>query len=461
MDLWLIFVVITLLIGVNGLYVAAEFSAVSAKRPRLAQLADTGDTNAQLILDTVNDPRQLDVYIAASQVGITLSSLLLGFYGPSTIVTWARPYLQAWGGMSTVVMELLLTVGVLLLLALLQVILSEWIPKNLGLQYPERVVTLTAVPMRWSSALFRPMIALLNGTGRLLLRLFGLSTASAHIHVHSPEEIVMLVEESSAGGVLDQEERRLLVNTLQLRHRKARHVMVPRNRIFAASIEQPIEELFQLLASSPYSRLPLYNESIDTIVGIVHIKDLLPLYQQMTQQAQRTDGERQLSSLDVRAVMHPVLYVPDSLSIEEVMAHMQRSRHNMAIVVDEYGGTAGLLAFEDLVEQIIGDFQDEFDADDPTVRLRGDDQLLVRGSVLVDVLGELLGIHLPSDDVDTVGGLVISQLGRIPTKGEALQIGDLTLYVEQMEQNHVAEVRIKLTPEQITQVAAVRAVSAR
>jgi CBS domain containing-hemolysin-like protein len=258
----------------------------------------------------------------------------------------------------------------------------------------------------------------------------------------------MLVEESSAGGVLDHEERRLLVNTLHMRNVTARRVMVPRNRVLAAPVDQDPEDLFNLLAESSYSRLPLYEGSIDKIVGMIHLKDLL----QLRYQRHGGNSNQPLHAADIRAVMHPALFVPDSISVEDVIAHMQRARNNIAIVVDEFGGTAGLLAIEDLVEQIIGEFQDEFDPEHAVVRLIGKNRLLVRGEVYLDELNELLGTMLFSDTVDTIGGLVSTVLGKIPAVGEEAQVDTLQIRVEKMDANRVAEVSFLLSSEQLTRL---------
>jgi putative hemolysin len=446
-SLLLIFAVVAFLIAVNGLYVAAEFSAVSARRPRLAQLADAGDGNARAILDTISDPRKLDVYIAACQVGITVSSLMLGFYAQSQIVSRAAPFFDNFSAGVRTVVQPVASVSILLGLTILQVILGELIPKNIGIQFPERLVLWTAAPMQWSLAFFRPLIWLLNGSGRLLLRLFRVRAVAEHAHVHSPEEIVLMVEESSAGGVLDREERRLLVNTLQLRKQTVRKIMVPRSQMLAAEVEMPAEELFRLLAGSVYSRLPLYEGSVDKIVGLVHLKDLLQLRYWQRHPAAAGDQPQ-----NVRQVMHPVLFVPDSIPIEEVIAQMQAMRQNVAIVVDEYGGTAGLVTFEDLMEEIIGDFQDEFDPENPALRLIGKNQLVARGDVQLEDLSQLLGIHFASPDVDTIGGLVTMTLGKIPTVGEKAEFGGIRVRVEKMDGHRVAEVLVQLTPEQFAQL---------
>jgi putative hemolysin len=436
-----IFAVVAFLIAVNGLYVAAEFSAVSAKRSRLSQLAAAGDSSARALVATLGDPHKLDAYIAACQVGITLSSLLLGFYAQARLIELSAPHFNRLASEVRSVVQPAAAIVILLLLTILQVVLGELIPKNLGTQYPERLALWTARPMQWSLLIFRPLIWLFNGSGRLILHLLRQRTVAEHAHVHSPEEIVFLVEESSAGGVLDREERRLLVNTLQLRHRTVRQVMAPRNRILAAPVDQPPETVFHLLAGSPYSRLPLYEGSIDQIVGLVHLKDLLRLYPKI-------GGMAHEDALTLRAVMHPPLFVPDSISIEEVIAHMQRTRQNVAIVVDEYGGTAGMVTFEDLSEEIIGDFQDEFDAEHPILQLHGRNHLITPGDLQIDDLNALLGTHFASEEVETIGGLVATALGKIPAVGDRVVIDGMRIRVAKMDGQRVAELHLVATPEQ-------------
>ncbi len=445
MDVLLAIIIIVLLIAINGFYVAAEFSTVSAQRSRLAQMADNGDTNAQRMLTIVEDAHQLDAYIAACQLGITLSSLILGFYGQAKISSYLEPYLIQLGENAQLIARTISAGGILVMLTVLQVVLGELMPKNVGLQYPERVSVYTVIPMQWSLWLFKPLIHIFNGSGQLLLRLLRATPVAEHAHVHSPEEIMFMVEESSAGGVMDEEERRLLVNTLQLRDTPARKAMIPRNRMIAASTERPTAELFKLLADSPYSRLPLYTETIDQIVGVVHLKDLMLLAYTA---AQQPDQPSENAANEVHALLHTVQFVPESMLIEDVMALLQSTHTNVAIVIDEYGGTAGMITFEDLIEEIIGEFQDEFDSENPPIVLQENQRMLVRGDVLIDDLNELLGLYLPTDEVDTIGGLVGSVLGRIPRIGEEVTIDTTPLRIETMEQNSVMAVSLPLSPAQ-------------
>jgi CBS domain containing-hemolysin-like protein len=435
---WLIAVlVISFLILLTALYVAAEFSAVSARRPRLVQMAAEGNALARQVLPIIRDPSRLDAYIAACQVGITISSLLLGFYGQAQLTPVIAPLLTGLGRFSEPTARTLATTGMLVLLTALQMVLGELVPKAVGIQYPERLALATYIPMRWSMILFRPLIWFFNGSGRLILRVLGKSSESRHFHIHAPQEILMLVEESSAGGQLDREERRLLENSLQLRELAVRQVMVPRNRMLASPVDTPCDKLLSLLADSQYSRLPLYDGSIDNIIGIAHLKDLVCLRQ--------LPGQPQM-----REVMRDVLFVPETMAADEVFGEMQKGHFHVAIVLDEYGGTAGLVTLEDLIEELFGELKDEFDPEAlPPVRTLPDRRVQVRGDVLVAELNELLGLFLPSEGVDTVGGLIQSQLGHIPKTNEKVQIEDLILKVDAMSGKAVAAVSLEVTPEQL------------
>lgn len=475
MELLLILTIVAVLIGFNGLYVAAEFAAVSVRRARIAQLSREGNSLANYILETVESPAKLDTYVAACQLGITVSSLLLGFYGNARLIALAAPYVSTLEPGTQLIVNSAITTVVLLTLTILQVILGELTPKNIALQYPERLSLLTARPMIWSVALFRPLIAVANGSGAFLMRLVGLSSVAEHAHVHSPEEIRILVEESTAGGVLDEEERRLLVNTLELRNLNARKVMIPRTHMLAAPIATPTVELFQLLANSNFSRMPLYEETIDSIVGIVHLKDLIDaLYRSpAAKPAEKTTPDTAEDTAEetievaveetaaattlaagpaINQIMHPVLFVPDSVEVGEIMRLMQQEHKNLAIVVDEYGGTAGMITFEDLLEEIIGEFQDEYDVENPAMELRPNRRLRIRGDVLITEVNEVLHTRFESEDVDTVGGLIFSELGRIPEAGETLDIDGITLRVDRLQNNAIAYVSLLLTPEQAQRV---------
>lgn len=435
---WILaFVVLAVLIFINAFYVAAEFSTVSARRSRLTHLASEGNRLARILVPIVRDPQKLDTYIAACQLGITASSLILGFYGQSQLTPVIAPYLADLGDLSVPAAISITATGVLLFLTTLQVVLGELLPKSIAIQYPERLALLTTLPMRWSITFFKPLIWFFNGSGRLILKLTGLTEGTDNIHIHSPQEIMMLFEESSAGGLLDEEERRLLRNSLEMRELAVRQVMIPRNRMLAAAVDQKCADLLEILADSPYSRLPLYEESIDNIVGIVHLKDLLCLRLQTGQH-------------DVREAMRPVMFVPETTPVDEVFAMLQRKRYHIAVVLDEYGGTEGIVTLEDLIEEIFGELQDEFDIEaQPPIKILSKDKILIRGDMLIDELNEVLHLYLPSEEIDTIGGLALNELRHVPEEGERLRISDITLTVASMDGHGVASVSMEISPEQM------------
>ncbi len=446
MNILLIIAILALLILITALYVAAEFSAISARRPRLAQMAEDGNTLAAYILEIMDTPHLLDKYVAACQVGITVASLVLGYYGQSSILALIAPFITHLDAGTQLLIRSISATAILITLTIVQVVLGELIPKNVGVQYPEKLAIATAPAMRWSIRLFEPLIWLFNGSGQVILRLLGSSSVAEHGHIHSPAEIVSLVEESSAGGVLDAGERRLLLNTLRLRELTVRKVMIPRNNMLTATITSNCEALFAYLSNSPYSRLPVYEGTVDSIVGVIHLKDLLRVH------VEQKIMHKENPDCTPRALLHPVLHVPETANVEEVMNRMQRKRRNLAIVIDEYGGTAGMITFEDLVEEILGEFHDEFDVESPALELQPEDRVRVRGNVLVSDLNEILDLALPEMDTDTIGGLVMSVLGRSPHTGDIVNIQHVPVRIERVAGNRVVAVSVPVTPAQAEQV---------
>ncbi len=440
---WLIvFLVIVILILVNSLYVAAEFSAVSSRRARLTQMAEEGNKVAQGVLDVVEDSHRLDNYVATCQIGITVSSLVLGYYGQAQLSGVVAPLIERLGATSTLAAESISASVVLLALTVLQVLLGELVPKNIGIQYPERLALATLVPLQWSVVIFRPLIWLFNGSGQLIMRIFGLHSVSEHTHIHSPEEIAMLVLESSAGGLIDREEERMLVNTLHMREARVRQVMIPRIKMLAAPASLGCRTLFSRLADSNYSRLPIYHNTVDNIIGVVHLKDLMCLSH---------CGEM---PEDPEEILHPVSFVPETMPVKQVFSLLQRKHQQVAIVLGEYGGTLGMVTIEDLVEEIFGDLQDEFDTYIPPFLLLDDEHLMISGETLVEDINEVLGLKLPEEDIDTLGGLVLNASDHVPMLDEEIVIGRFTFRVEKMEGRAVAAVSTQITPEQAARVRA-------
>ena len=339
--------VIVLLILVNALYVAGEFSAVGARRSRIRRLAAGGNRLAGRLAPVLEDPYALDRYIAASQIGITLSSLVLGAYAQAAIAPALEPLFVYWTSFEEVAAESAAITVVLVGLAALQVVVGELVPKALALQYPTRTALATVLPMQLSLRLFAWFIAVLNGSGLVVLRLLRL-TYTGHRHVHSPEEIELLIAESRDGGLLEPEEQVRLHRALRLGLRTARELMVPRDRIAGLSIDLPIEEVLGVAATSPYTRLPVFRGSIDDVAGILHTRDLALAY---------TRDDRPSS---VEPLLRPVVRVPADMSADRLLAQLRERRTHLALVVDRHEQVAGLVTLEDVLTELLGDVSDEF-----------------------------------------------------------------------------------------------------
>lgn len=345
--------IIVLLILLTALYVAAEFAAVGVRRSRLRRLAEDGHPLASRILPIVEDPRELDRYIAVSQIGITLSSLILGAYGQATLAPRAAPLFARVFDMDDAGAESTAAVTVLLALTGLAMILGELVPKSLALQDPTRVAIATVLPMQWSQRVFSWSIDLLNGSGLLILRLLRVPS-TGHRHVHSPEEIELLIAESRDGGLLEPEEQVRLHRALRLGLRTARQLMVPRERLATIEANLPFSEVLRAVVTSPYSRFPVYRQALDTVLGILHTKDVVTDYVK--------GGGGSITTL-----LRPIVRVRDTMPADQLLAYLRERRSHQALVLDEHGRVAGLITLEDVLAELLGGVSDEF----KTVKIRG------------------------------------------------------------------------------------------
>jgi CBS domain containing-hemolysin-like protein len=417
--------IIALLILFTALYVAAEFAAVSARRSRLRRLAEDGNVLAARILPVLEDPRELDRYIAASQVGITLSSLILGAYGQATLAPRIAPLFERFGPMQAATAESTSAVVVLVCLTTLAVILGELVPKSLALQNPTVTALATVLPMQWSMRAFSWSIALLNGSGVLLLKLLGVP-ATGHRHVHSPEEIALLIAESRDGGLLEPQEQVRLHRALRLGLRTARQLMVPRARLAAIDAALPFDEVLKIVAASPYSRLPVYRGSIDSIIGILHIKDVVTRYVQA-------------GALTVTALLRPIVSVPESMPADRLLAFLRERRSHQALVVDVQGAVAGLITLEDVVAELLGGVADEFKSMQVGPIRLSDGRLRIPGSMRLEQAAPLIADAWRGSD-ETVGAHLATVLGGIPEAGEEFDIDGAHVEIEAVEGDAIASV---------------------
>jgi putative hemolysin len=418
--------IVVSLIVVNALYVAAEFAAVGARATRVEQLAMQGDRLARLLLPILRDAARLDRYIAACQIGITASSLILGAFGQATIGLALGASLVAYAGMEPVGAYALSATITLVGLTSTQVVFGELIPKTVALQYPVRTALITYLPMRWSLVLLAPFIDVLNGSGSLLLRLFGVTAAGSQRHVHSPQELDLLIRESREGGLLEDKDSERLRGALRLGHRRVRQVMVPRRRIASLDLAGPTEQLLSEAGASPFTRLPVHHGGLEGVRGYLHVKDVVV--------ALAAGGDH----TQLRSLVRPLLILPSSLTIDRAVTEMRDRRARIALLVDEYGEVEGLISLEDIIRELLGRLSDKGITgigSEPTQLPDG--RWRLAGRLPLDAAQAwaqtLLGRPLEPSTAETLAGWLIERLDAIPEGPCCLRTDGLLLEIEGMD----------------------------
>jgi CBS domain containing-hemolysin-like protein len=427
--------VIAVLVLLNGLFVAAEFAIIGVRPTRVAQLAEGGNRTAQGIQAILTDPVRQDRYIATAQLGITIASLGLGMYGEHAIAGWLLGPFESWLHLDEALAHTVAAVLAIALLTFVHVVVGEMVPKSLALQYAERTVLSIAGIMGLMKRLFYPAVLGLNAIGNGILRLLGIPPASGHSRLYSPEELELVVGESRAGGLVTASEQQLIENIFDFSERRVGQVMTARPRIVAVPAGASEDELRRQFVESQYSRLPVYERDIDHVVGVVLLRDF------MRQQIHRP-GE-----FDLRSLVRHMPAVPETMPVGRLLVAFQRSRVHIALVVDEYGGTAGVVTIEDLVEEVVGEVRDEFDQGElAPLREVEPGVLAARGDLLLEDLLEnapsVIADTADLPDVETVGGLVVALLGHPPEPGEQVALGATTFTVERVSGFAVEVVRI-------------------
>lgn len=416
-------------IAVNALFVAAEFSAVSVRHSRIRSLADAGNGLAKLLLQRIADTDALDRYIACCQVGITFSSVLLGAAAQASLTVGFAPLLEDWFSINAAVAMSSAAVIVLVGLTVSQMVIGELMPKTLALQFPTQTALLTVVPMNWSMKLFSPFIDILNGSGNVVLGMMGMRSGG-HRHIHSPEEIELLIVESRDGGLLEPEEHRRLQQALRLNQCPASQLMVARLHMVTIGADVPQNLVLRRVAESPYSRFPVTRGSKDNVIGVLYAKDVIAHYVE----------HGQLPS--VQQLMRPMFSVPRSVTADRLLTLMREHHCQQALLVDEYGGVEGIVTMEDVLTEVFGEFADEFKKPDRGPETLDDGSIRAPGLTRLDELEPLLGVRLEGD-VATIGGLVLNTLGRLPVKGDRLTIQGIEIQVEALSRHAVASVLLR------------------
>jgi CBS domain containing-hemolysin-like protein len=425
-------VAVAVLILLNGFFVAAEFALVSIRRTRVDQLIAQGNRAAKMVRKAVED---MDQMIAAIQLGITLASLGLGWIGEPAMAHLLDPLIEtipipeSWVNFTAHSLSAALAFSII---TLLHVAIGELAPKSIALQKPEQTAMIVAQPTLWVEAIFRPAVWVLNGIGNLILRILGFDPAAGHELAHSLEEIRMLLAASATRGLLDEDEHNMLDAIFDLRLILVRQVMIPRTEMATIPVEATLHDLMLLQKAHPYAKIPVHEQNPDNIVGVIYVRDVID---------DLADGNL---NVPVRNFMRSAVYIPETARINVALNMFQESRQHIAIVLDEYGGTAGLLTLEDILEEIAGEMPDQFESEGPDIIRQTDGTWKINGLTLIEEVNEALSLSLTDDNYDTIGGYVMGKLERVPQRGDEVEVDNVQFRVEQIDGMRIAQLKVTI-----------------
>jgi putative hemolysin len=423
--------VIALLVLLNGVFSAAEISLVTIRRSRLQQLIEEGNRGARRVSRLVAKPGRM---LAVIQLGITFVGFLAAAFAGASIVDGLETLLVGLpvvGEHAALVALLIVT----FIITVITIIFGELVPKSLGLAHAERFALFFAGPIDLLARVLRPFVWFLEGTTAAITRLLGVE--EIHQERITSEELMILVERGGEQGAIEAEEQQMIGAVLELGEQRVHEVMVPRIDIVGLPSDATVDQVVELIVREGHSRIPIFEESIDNVIGILYAKDLLPYLASGNTPA-------------LASILRTPLFVPESISVDDLLHSFQRRKVHIAIVLDEYGGTAGLVTIEDLIEEIVGEIQDEYDVEEPMIVALSENEARVDGRASVDDLGEHFGVALngaDSEHYDTVGGLVYHEMGGVPTVGDEVEVNGLTLTVESTDGRRVGKVLVVRRPK--------------
>jgi putative hemolysin len=410
------------LILLNGFFVAAEYSLVTVRRTRLRELASQGSRPARAVARITSDPPH---FIAAMQLGVTLTSLAIGAVGEQVL----SDLFATW--LATVIAVLL----AFLIITFLHVVVGELVPKGLALSFSERIALGVSTPVRVFFFVFKPLIWFLQRSSELAQRAIGVDPSQHEGQAHSEAELKMLLEVSTEHGEIEQGEREMLYKVFDFADKEASDVMVPRPEVVAISVEMPPEEALGAVLNSPFTRYPVYRESLDEIVGILHVRDLVSAL-----------NDRGIADVQLAELLRPAYVVPETKDLAALLAEFRRTNQHMSIVVDEYGATQGIVTLEDLIEEIVGEIEDEFDLPDESVERVDETTIRIHGTFPIDDFNEQFGRALEHEDYHTVAGYVFDLIGRAAAPGDEVRSDGLRFTVLEVEGSRIQRLEVEFLP---------------
>jgi len=420
--LFLELLAVAALILLNGFFVAAEYGLVTARRTRIRELEEQGNRRARAVLQIVADPPR---FIAAMQLGVTATSLAIGAVGEQALAKVFDPILA-----SVIAIAL-----AFLIITFLHVVIGELVPKGLALRHSETTALAVSAPVRGFFIALKPLIWVLQRSSELVLRALGLEPPGDDDDVLSEAELKMVLDRSTAHGEIEQQEQEMLYKVFDFADKEVSTVMVPRPEVVALSVELPPEEALAAMIESPYTRYPVYRQSLDDIVGILHVRDLISAL-----------TDRGIAGVQVEELVRPANIVPETKDLAALLAEFRRTNQHMAIVVDEYGELEGIVTLEDLLEEIVGEIEDEFDLPDESVERLPNGKMRIDGTFPIDDFNEQFDRRLPIEDYHTVGGFVFGLLGRAPEVGDEVSHDGTRFTVLEVEGSRIERLEVELVP---------------
>jgi putative hemolysin len=430
------FLLILILIALNAFFTSVEFASVAARRARIEVLADEGNPAARIVKGWIENPSSRSRLIAACQLGITIVSLALGAVGENTFQklltpTFNRIALAPNLQHLTSLLAVLPLILSLIIISSIHVVLGEQVPKVATLHQPERIALLGAQPMKVFTTVFKWFIDILDSATKLVLRLFGLQLVGEHALIYTVDELKQMISESEEGGVLEPPEREMLESVFDFGELLVRQVMIPRTEIIAIEADTRLDEIIATVTHHAYTKLPVYEDDLDQIIGILHVKDVL-----------RVMNQPDCQNTTAREMARDTLYIPETLPVNELLHQFRHNRQHIAIVLDEFGGTAGLVTLEDLLEEIVGEVSDQFDMASPEIQNQPDGSVLIDGLTLIEAVNQQLELNLSDPHYDTIAGYFLGKLGHIPKIGDAIESGGVRLQVKSMDGLRISQLSL-------------------
>ena len=415
-------VALAALILLNAFFVAAEYGLVTSRRTRILELEHGGNRRARAVRRITSDPPR---FIAAMQLGVTIASVAIGALGEQVLAHRFEPWMAS-------ALAVLLA---LLVVTFFEVVLGELVPKGIALGHPEGTALAVSTPVRWFFFVFKPLIWLLQVCTALILRALGLEPPGADHEAHSEAELRMLLSSAAEQGEIEHEEQEMVYKVFDFADKEVADVMVPRPEVVAISVELPPAEALQAVLESPYTRYPVYRGSLDEIVGVLHVRDLIEAMH-----------DRGIAAVNVEELVRPAYMVPETKDLAALLTEFRRTNQHLAVVIDEYGSVEGIVTLEDLLEEIVGEIEDEFDLPDETIERVDDGTIRIDGTFTIDDFNETFDTHLPDEDYHTVGGFVFGLLGRAAEPGDEVSHDGLNFHVDGIEGQRIHRLTVSFTP---------------